>query len=90
MQIVRNSLPEKLKRTSVQVNGMVNSACNRHLEACDRMKRDINRIKVAAQKQHSFAKVSPKKYDIYHNDIRYDSYTSSSAVLTSCLTSLNL
>ena len=66
MQIVRNNLSEKLKRTSVQMNEMVNSACNRQWETCDRMKSNINRIKVAAegldkkqqftQKQRSFAK----------------------------------
>ncbi|XP_076673120.1 kinesin-like protein KIF11 isoform X2 [Andrena cerasifolii] len=47
MQIVRNNLSEKLKRASVQMNEIVNSACNRHLDSCDRMKTDINSIKVA-------------------------------------------
>ena len=71
IQIVRNNLSEKLKLASVQMNEIVNSACNRHVESCNRMKNDINSIKVAVgelgekqkstQKQRSFAKVSTKK-----------------------------
>ncbi|XP_076670153.1 kinesin-like protein Klp61F [Andrena cerasifolii] len=49
MQIVRNNLSEKLKRASVQMNEMVNSACNRQRETCDRMKSNINSIKVTAE-----------------------------------------
>ena len=66
MQIVRNNLSEKLKLASVQMNEIVNSACNRHLESCNRMKSDINSIKAAireldekqqfTQKHRSFAK----------------------------------
>ena len=66
MHVVRNNLSEKLKRASVQMNEIINTACNRHLESYDRMKTDINSIKTAVeelgekqqftQKQRSFAK----------------------------------
>ncbi|XP_076678863.1 kinesin-like protein Klp61F [Andrena cerasifolii] len=49
MNTVRNNLHEKLKHASTRMTEMVESARKRELEACDRMKTDINKIKVAAE-----------------------------------------
>ncbi|XP_076678935.1 uncharacterized protein LOC143374573 [Andrena cerasifolii] len=45
LQTVRNDLHEKLKHASTRTTEMVESACKRQLEACDRMKLTLIRLK---------------------------------------------